>query len=251
MQLSVALSAFTAAGLVACAASAGTFQVTVTGTIEYNQITQSPLNAGHAGNPASLTFQVDSVDFQDSASYPVRGYVINPESFVFTVNGASVGLNPNSPGPHYFVLRNNDPAVDGFYLSDAVDWPIGSELNCAHPSLGNFIEMFSVGYEGDAINSLNIADAVGTYDYTGLTNFYWAVSAGPFDPMGMIFEQLVISPVGAACPSDLNGDSVTDGTDLGLLLGNWGNAGTGDLNSDGIVDGTDLGLLLGAWGNCA
>ncbi|MFO0783315.1 MAG: hypothetical protein U0636_06495 [Phycisphaerales bacterium] len=226
-------------------------QVTVTGTIEYNQITQAPLNAGHAGNPASLTFLVDSADFQNSASYPVRGYVINPESFVFTVNGASVGLNPNSPGPHYFVIRNNDPAVDGFYLSDEVDWPVGCELNAAHPSLGNFVEQFTVTYDGSTLASLDIAGAVGTYGYDGISSFYWAVSAGQFDPMGMIFEQIEITPVGAACAADLNSDSVVDGTDLGLLLGNWGNAGTGDLNSDGIVDGTDLGLLLGAWGNCA
>ena len=49
-------------------------------------------------------------------------------------------------------------------------------------------------------------------------------------------------------PGDLNGDMQVNGTDLTLLLGNWGNAGVGDLNDDGNVDGADLGLLLGAWG---
>ncbi len=52
------------------------------------------------------------------------------------------------------------------------------------------------------------------------------------------------------CPADLDLDGDISGTDLGLLLGNWGNAGTGDLNGDNQVDGTDLGLLLGAWGPC-
>ena len=52
------------------------------------------------------------------------------------------------------------------------------------------------------------------------------------------------------CPGDLNDDDVIDGADLGLLLGNWGNAGMGDLNGDRVVDGADLGLLLGDWGDC-
>lgn len=50
---------------------------------------------------------------------------------------------------------------------------------------------------------------------------------------------------------DLNGDGVVNGSDLGLLLGNWGCVGsdcTGDLNGDGVVDGADLGMLLGGWG---
>jgi hypothetical protein len=49
-------------------------------------------------------------------------------------------------------------------------------------------------------------------------------------------------------PADLNGDGAVDGADLGLLLGQWGGAGSGDLNDDGVVDGADLGLLLGDWG---
>lgn len=48
-------------------------------------------------------------------------------------------------------------------------------------------------------------------------------------------------------PADLNTDGTVDGTDLGLLLGAWGQPGLGDLNQDGTVDGTDLGLLLGSW----
>ena len=48
---------------------------------------------------------------------------------------------------------------------------------------------------------------------------------------------------------DLNGDGRVDGSDLGLLLGQFGAAQpvVGDLNGDGRVDGGDLGLILGAW----
>ncbi len=48
---------------------------------------------------------------------------------------------------------------------------------------------------------------------------------------------------------DLNGDGVVSGSDLGLLLGQFGlqNPQVGDLNHDGVVTGADIGLMLGAW----
>ncbi|MFO0962709.1 MAG: hypothetical protein U0625_07345 [Phycisphaerales bacterium] len=46
---------------------------------------------------------------------------------------------------------------------------------------------------------------------------------------------------------DLNGDGKVDGSDLGLLLAQWGGTGAADLNGDGIVDGGDLGVLLANW----
>lgn len=53
--------------------------------------------------------------------------------------------------------------------------------------------------------------------------------------------------------TDLNGDGVVDGADLGSLLGVWGpvsgKAGrVADFNRDGVVDGGDLGTMLGQWG---
>ena len=49
-------------------------------------------------------------------------------------------------------------------------------------------------------------------------------------------------------PNDLNNDGLVDGADLGILLGNWGGAGSGDIDGNGAVDGADLGILLGGWG---
>lgn len=54
----------------------------------------------------------------------------------------------------------------------------------------------------------------------------------------------------APCVTDFNGDGQTDGADLGVLLGAWGNPGATDFNGDGATDGADLGVLLGAWGPC-
>ncbi|MBX3354439.1 MAG: hypothetical protein KF724_01930 [Phycisphaeraceae bacterium] len=48
--------------------------------------------------------------------------------------------------------------------------------------------------------------------------------------------------------ADLDSNGQVDGTDLALLLGQWGASGSADLNGDGTVDGADLALLLGDWG---
>ena len=63
------------------------------------------------------------------------------------------------------------------------------------------------------------------------------------------------SPAFAQCPSDLNADGRTDGTDLSVVLAQWGTcvAGStcsGDINDDGLVNGTDLTSLLAGWGPC-
>jgi formylglycine-generating enzyme required for sulfatase activity len=61
---------------------------------------------------------------------------------------------------------------------------------------------------------------------------------------------LALPAMAQSCLGDLNADRTVTGTDLGILLGQWGQAGSGDLNGDEIVGGADIGLMLGAWGNC-
>lgn len=76
-----------------------------------------------------------------------------------------------------------------------------------------------------------------------------AIGAGFPDPWVVKLNGNFTS-CGAPCPADLNNDGVVNGADLGLLLGNWNNAGVGDIDGSGTVNGADLGLLLGGWGNC-
>jgi hypothetical protein len=47
--------------------------------------------------------------------------------------------------------------------------------------------------------------------------------------------------------SDFNGDGAVDGTDLTVLLVQYGGLGSADLNGDGTVDGLDLAQLLAEW----
>ena len=59
-------------------------------------------------------------------------------------------------------------------------------------------------------------------------------------------------PANPACVADLDGDGAVTGADLGILLGQWGCAGTcsADLDGDGWVGGPDLGILVSQWGEC-
>lgn len=52
------------------------------------------------------------------------------------------------------------------------------------------------------------------------------------------------------CGADLNGDGVTDASDLGLFLDLFGDddGGIADINGDGVVDAADLGVLIREFG---
>ena len=167
--------------------------VTVTGKVEYNQIPPPPLGSAVQDDPAELTFAIDSSDFQDSSNYPTRGYVIDPSSFELKVGGATVGLeNPFPPGMEaYFVLRNDDPGVDGFFVATSLDFPIGVPLSQTGV-FGQFLNNFSVTYGQTLLSSLDVLEAIGSYDYTGLQVFNWTVDDGPFNAMGLIFDGMTI-----------------------------------------------------------
>ena len=172
-----------------------TLQVTVTGTVEYNQVHSGALAGVSAGDPVTLSFRVRSDEFTDSMTYPTRGYAIDPASYALTLGSVTVGLQDPYPGGQtpFFVLRNNDPAVDGFFIANNnvdVPWP-GLPLS-ETGAFGPFESHMQVGYTGETLSSLDILDAVGVYDYTGLTNFYFTVNDGGFEPIGLLFGQLEI-----------------------------------------------------------
>ena len=56
------------------------------------------------------------------------------------------------------------------------------------------------------------------------------------------------------CPTDLDQNGITDGSDLGAFFVYWGECQVddcpADFNDDEVVDGIDLGILFSAWGPC-
>lgn len=60
----------------------------------------------------------------------------------------------------------------------------------------------------------------------------------------IVYEAIAPSP-------DLDGDGQVAASDLAILLGQWGGAGSADLDESGTVGAADLSILLGAWGPLA
>lgn len=201
-------------------------EVSATGMVIFNQINGGVLGNVATGDTATLSFQLDSTDFVDSPNFPTRGYVIDETSFVLDFgSGNQIGLqNPFPAGQTpYFVLRDNDPAVDGFFTSTDLDFPVGVPLDQTGV-LGQFMNAFSLGYTGGTLSSLNLLDALGTYDFTGLTVFNWTVDDGPFQPLGIDFEQMTIALAGPTPYCDpANANSVSPG---GAVLSSVGGFGT-------------------------
>lgn len=195
-------------------ASAQTVTVTVSGSVEFNQISAPPLGNAASGDAAVLSFDIDAADFLDSTNFPTRGYAIDQSSFVLTLGGSSIGLlNPYGPGDTpFFVLRDNDPAVDGFFIANSVDFPIGVQLDQVG-AFGDFENQFSVGYTGSTLESLDVLDACGAYDFTGLQVFNWTIDDGPFNAMGLEFASMTIdcSQPGATtyCQGKVNSQGCT------------------------------------------
>jgi hypothetical protein len=197
LELARAFAALVVCGAVA--ARAGTLvEVTVTGTVEFNGIVPPPLGDAGAGDPAVLRFVVDSSSFVDSVSFPTRGYEIDEGSFSMSFPSTAIGLQRPFPAGQtpFFVLRDNDPAVDGFFLSTLVDVPVGVPL-AQDGAFGKFAGVFYVTYLPDTLGSLDILSALGTYDFTGLTVFNFGVEDGEQQPMGILFEELTIALAGA------------------------------------------------------
>jgi len=63
-----------------------------------------------------------------------------------------------------------------------------------------------------------------------------------------------VCEVPTCASADLTHNGIVDGSDLGVMLGFWGQRNPvfpqADINGDGVVNGADLGIMLSFWGNC-
>ena len=65
---------------------------------------------------------------------------------------------------------------------------------------------------------------------------------------GQTLDETLEWSVDLGLDADLDRDGKVDGSDRGLLLGDWStDAERSDLNRDGVVDGSDLGILFERW----
>ena len=122
----------------------------------------------------------------------------------------------------------NDEASEGTFVWSSGEAVAFTNWNAGEPNnsggLEDYAEMLG---SNSKWNDLNLAGA--GYAHIGIAEL------GPTAPL---------------CIADLDGDRVVGGSDLSVILSNWGGGGAGDLNGDGLVSGPDLTTMLSAWGVC-
>lgn len=229
------------------ATNAELYNITILGEVEFNQVNSGALGNVMAGDTAVIELQVDATNFVDSANFPTRGYVIETFQLSFLAAAIVELQNPFPPGQTpYFVLRDNDPAVDGFFVSRSIEVPIGVPLNQTG-IFGQFVNDFSVTYGGAELDSLSIEDAAGNYDFTGLSVFNWTINDGAFNPVGMIFSEMIISSAGdLPCKfplGDVNQDGAIDLLDVPAFIDAFFGpifVCEADINQDSVLDLLDV-----------
>ncbi|MBL9002521.1 MAG: hypothetical protein JNK25_15435 [Phycisphaerae bacterium] len=236
------------AAAIPAAADAAIVRVEITGVVEWNMYTTGPLAPARAGDPVRLSFEVDSEVFVNSPQWPTRGYPIIQSSWQMTAGAATLGLRSPMPGGTvpYFVMRNNDPAVDGFLVSAGVDYPFAVPVEI--PNMGlEFLRTFSTSTMWD---SLDIMDALGSYGFEFMSSYNWTVGRGEAYFFGVEYQTITLTSDELPCPADYNQDGGVDGGDVEAFYMDWeaGNAAA-DVNGDGGVDGGDVQTFFTAWEN--
>lgn len=129
------------------------------------------------------------------------------------------------------------------YLDAFEDYPISDEpvfdrFQVSMHGMNNGAGGFWTAFDREFITTLFVD---GQVDGEGLP-----------DPMPRWFGADLESNSGQTILGDVSGDFTVDTTDLGVLIGSFGQQGPGvlaDLNNDGIVDTADLGIMIDAFGD--
>lgn len=199
IESGIVLGAIAFTALHAAAGISNDIRVEINGDVWGNQISSGGLGTINPGDSITYSFELDSASFVDGG-FPVRGYLIDTSTFQITSSSGAVVLaaNPYPAGlTPMFVVRNDDPAADGFFLTDgSVDGFPGAIQTEQAGIFGNFGARFNVSYTGDTLSSLDILGAVGSYDFDGLTVFGMGINDGPFkDVLGADFSSMTISVI--------------------------------------------------------
>lgn len=196
--MKTSIAALSATLLLAGAAHAEVVTVNVFGSVVFNGVTAPPLGPVGSGDAVVISFQVDSNVFVDGIPGDLRSYEIIQPSFSLAFDTpVSVGLlNPFPAGEApYFTLVDGFPVSDGFFVSSLPTSPGGVPIS--QTPLQASLEL---GYVGSTLASLDILDAIGTYDFDGLTRFGFTLwQAFPDNVrMEIEFERMEIVPAPGA-----------------------------------------------------
>ena len=103
----------------------------------------------------------------------------------------------------------------------------------------------------DGANGVNGFVEAASYRGAFAEDSVWLCNWTATDEFGFLATPSELCAVAAPCDADLDGDGLVGGSDLGVLLTQWGGVGSADLDGNGVVNGGDFGLLLVAFGPCS
>ena len=99
----------------------------------------------------------------------------------------------------------------------------------------------------DGTNGVNGFVEAASYRGAFAEDSVWLCNWTATDEFGFLATPSELCAVAAPCYADLDGDGLVGGSDLGVLLTQWGGVGSADLDGNGVVNGGDFGLLLVAF----
>ena len=182
---------------IAAPAAADGVHVEITGSVDYNVI-HGNLTGIPSGAPVVMSFNLDSNNYLNSSTYPTRAYAIDIGSFDLNFGGVHITMdNPQPDGsPAYFVLRDNDPAVDGFFFSHGPDYDTGLTVHIPGIDTAHELEFKRTFDTDTTLHSLSILDAVGHYGFENMSSYLWTLGVGA-PGAEVVYESITISMISA------------------------------------------------------
>ncbi len=269
--LTAALAACLVSASAATTAQADIVRVVITGFVESNGYRAGTTFFGVPSNtPVTVAFDLNSANFIASPTPSlvnrVRGYPVIPGSFSLQVGTVTVGV-AGTPAFN-FVIRNDDPRVDGFFISAGTDLPTFIRLAMTPANHGlEFSRTFNNPLPPPALDptlpSLNILDAVGSWGFENLSVYSFNVGLNEnITPLVLGYSRITISNITPRCLADVaggspsGGDGTVDGADFiafvnSFAIGSAAIDATADVaggtsstlpagGPDGTIDGTDF-----------
>ncbi len=237
----------------AALASAETVRVVVTGEVESNGFTTGTYAGVPSGAPVTMTIDLDSTNFLDSAALPgrTRGYRFTASTFSLQIGAVTTTLTPAALG--YFVVRNDDPRVDGFFVSQGTDIDTMVPLQMTPSNYGiAFSRTFNNPLPPPALDptlpSVDILDAVGSWGFDNISSYNFNVERNEIiTPMILAYQTITISVLSscAPCAADYDQDGGVTGADLAAFFVDYeAGAACADVDDDGGVTGGDIGYFF-------
>ncbi|MFT3683582.1 MAG: GC-type dockerin domain-anchored protein [Phycisphaerales bacterium] len=186
------------------------------GHVEYNQFFSNATFYGQAGlptiTPCRLEIVVDSNNFLDNTMYPVRGYVFGANDITMTIGTVSVHAR-STETVNYLCIRNNDPHVDGVFISKGNGFDTEIPLAIVPNNYGvGFLRTFT---SETVFPSTDILQCTGSWAYESMSSYNFGIQRGEGSvPLGIWYDSFSIT---AKCgEADLGQQGGADGFDGAL-----------------------------------